>query len=150
MGLDVREWLPDLYHYKLTALYIVAQLLVASRWPRRPNTPFPQRPPSDATWFVPVFVWGLEALGHLVWWLTDSHGFCFGLPPAATLERVKVTTFMMATALAASVLSEHLARRHHRAARAAQATVPVSVLAALLGVQWTWACSLCVLYMPVL
>jgi hypothetical protein len=150
MSVDVREWLPDLYHYKLTALYIVAQLLFISRWPHRRVTTSVQRPPSDATWFVPVFVWGLESLRHLAWWLTDSHGFCFGVPPAATLERAKLTSVFMIGALAASFLSEHQARRHHRAVRAAQATVPMSVLAALFGVQWTWALSLCILYMPIL
>jgi hypothetical protein len=111
-------------------------------------TPPSVRPASDMTWFIPVFIWGLESLHHLVWWIGEPHGFCFGPPPAATFERAELTSVLMVGALAASFLSEHQARRHHRPARAPQATIPIAVLAALTGVQWTWALSLSVLYLP--
>jgi hypothetical protein len=149
MNLDVREWLPDVLQYKLTASYVVAQLLVISRWRSRTATLPSVRSASDLTWFIPVFIWGLESLHHLVWWLSESHGFCFGTPPAATFERAELTSVLMVGALAASFLSEQQARRHHRPARAAQATVPLPVLAALIGVQWTWALCLSVLYVPI-
>jgi len=149
MSLDVREWLPDVFQYKLTALYVVAQLLAITKWPSRIAPPSAVRPASDVTWFLPVFIWGLESLHHLVWWLTEPHRFCFGIPPAATFERAELTSVMMAGALAASFLSERQARRHRRPARAAQATVPLPVVAALIGVQWTWALCLSVLYVPI-
>jgi hypothetical protein len=150
MSLDVREWLADLYLYKLTAFCIVAQLVAISRWPHRRATKPPPRPSSDATWFVPVYVWGLESLRHLVWWLTEPHRFCFGLPFSASFQRVELTAIIMAVALAGSFLSERQARRHRRAVREAQAAVPISVVAALFGVQWTWALSLAILYGPAL
>jgi hypothetical protein len=149
MSVDVREWMPDVFQYKLTFLYIGVQLLAVTRWPRRLGAQPSIRSAADMTWFMPVFVWGLESLHHLVWWLSESHGFCFGIPPAATFERAELTSVLMVGALAASFLSEHQARRHHRAARPAQATVPLPVLAALMGVEWTWTLVLSVLYMPI-
>jgi hypothetical protein len=106
MSLDVREWLPDVLQYKLTASYVVAQLLLISKWRARAAPPPSVRSASDMTWFIPVFIWGLESLHHLVWWLNESHGFCFGIPPAATFERAELTSLLMVGALAASFLSE--------------------------------------------
>ena len=99
MSVDVREWMPDVFQYKLTFLYIGVQLLAVTRWPRRLGAQPSIRSAADMTWFMPVFVWGLESLHHLVWWLSESHGFCFGIPPAATFERAELTSVLMVGAL---------------------------------------------------
>jgi hypothetical protein len=65
MSVDVREWMPDIFQYKLTFLYIVVQLLAVTRWPRGLGAQPSIRSAADMTWFMPVFVWGLESLHHL-------------------------------------------------------------------------------------
>ena len=137
MGIDLRDWLPDLWQYKLTLLYVALQL-AALRWCRKGRRQVLPRPASDLTWFVPMFVWGLESLHHLGWWILTSHGYCFGPPFDALLWRWFLSGVLMVGTLIACFVSEFLARRMGWAARPAQATLPLPVVAALLGVHGTW------------
>ena len=140
MNLDLREWLPDLSQYKFTFLYAAGQLALAGRARVHERHPMhAARPPADLTWFVPIYVWGLESLHHLAWWLLGSHGFCFGPPISSLFSRGFLTCLVMAATVGASFVSEQWARQNRRAARAAQATLPLPIVAAIIGVLWTWA-----------
>ena len=125
MFIDIREWLPDLYQYKLTILCLLGQLAFARR-------------AADLAWFVPVYVWGLESLHHLSWWLFGNHGFCWGPPIISFFSRCFLSCLVMAATVGACFASEQWARQNGRAVRPAQATLPVPIVAAILGVQWTW------------
>jgi hypothetical protein len=95
MVIDLREWLHDLYQYKLTLLYVLGQLAFARRAPGCEHRLHATRPAADLACFVPVYVWGLESLHHLAWWLFEDHGFCWGLPIGSFFPRCFLSSLVL-------------------------------------------------------
>ena len=96
------------------------------------------RPPSDATWFVPVYVCGLSSLYH-AWYALFGISHCFGVPEFVFAEHARFAFALLAAVVAWGFLAEHLARRVGLPARAWQGALPLAVVAALLGVAGAWA-----------
>jgi hypothetical protein len=98
------------------------------------------RPSSDATWFVPVHLWGIASIFHGGWLLFGDgpHG-CFGLSPLAFGDHALFSFAVLGAVIPLCFLAEHLARRVGFPVRMPQATLPVALLAAILGVCGSWA-----------
>jgi hypothetical protein len=125
----------QLSQYALTVGYVLVQLILVRSRPRKSSRT--QRPPSDPTWFVPVYLWGLQSLGHIYqfengfWDHSDLTIVVYG-------EQYLLNFGVAALVLAGCFLSEHWARQRGWAARAPQATLPLGVVAAIIGVQAVW------------
>src|SRR5512139_1452496 len=102
----------DAWHYKFTLAYLALQLVVtALRTPteslRRARIP---RASWDATWFLPVYIWGLESLRHGYWWLFEVPYTGFEKTVYGFGARVELSGAMLFIALGGCFLAEHLAR----------------------------------------
>jgi hypothetical protein len=145
----------DLFLYKFTILCVVTQFGAIVWWsrPSRRRQSRAPRPPSDAFWFLPVFVWGLESLRHCAWWVFEGQFRGIGVAVAKTLPaflpRIMLTELMLGITLCGCFLAENVAHRGNLAARIPQATLPLSVVAAIVGVQWAWGL-LVLAFVPVL
>ena len=142
MNVDLRDFFytGDFLQYRVTLL-CVALAFGAIAWRARFGGPGPRprpRAPSDLTWFVPVFVWGIESLRHALWWLFDAPFRGIAKSPYLLLPRAELTSFILGAVLLACFLAEYVAHRVGCAGREPQATLPLPVFAAVLGVQWTW------------
>lgn len=130
----------ELFLYKFTILSVIVQLGAIVWWsrpslPQRRSTP---RPPSDAFWFLPVFVWGLESLHHCKWWAFEAPFRGIVKTLLAFLPRIVLTEVMLGATVCGCFLAENLAHRRNLAARTPQATLPLGVVVAIVGVQWVW------------
>jgi hypothetical protein len=130
----------DFLQYKATTMCVALQFAVIA-WRfyfRSPASRRPKRSASDLTWFVPVFVWGIESLRHAHWFAFDAP--VRGIAPSGYLflPRAELTGFILGAVLLACFLAEYLAHRVGCAGRQPQATLPLPVAAAVFGVQSTW------------
>jgi hypothetical protein len=130
VGPGVLKWVAgELVRFEWTLLCLGGQFLVLAWCSRRTRRQHVPRPMSDATWFVPVYVWGIECL-------VDAANYGaghFGWP-----ERAVGDVIMLIVALALSLSAEMWARRLGCAARRSQGSVPLPVVAAVLSVLLTW------------
>ena len=136
---EVGVSLRDLWEYKFTLTTVSLQLAAIRWWPRlegaRVHRPF--RPSGDLAWFVPAFIWGIESLHHVAWRMFAT-SYCFASPLPTTVQAAALSGALMVLVIALCLLSEHLARAEGWAGRAPQLTLPLPVIAAITGVQWTW------------
>ncbi len=138
----------DLLHYRVAPAFLIFRflwLLTAARRGKR-NLASPKRPAWDATWFLPVYVGGVESLLHLTWW---SGGIAVRgiIPPGiCLLEHGALSGLVLLGLLAACIIQEWTAPRVGIAARASVGALPLPVVAALAGVAATWTLSVTALY----
>jgi hypothetical protein len=123
-------------HYRFTVLCLLAQLS-ATEWPRKVLRPATVRPPSDPAWFVPIFVWGIESVRHAHWSLFERPVEFPYLPDFA--GQAGLSGLVLALVLAACFFTERRAGRQGLAARAPQVSLPLPVVAAILGAHWCWS-----------
>lgn len=125
-------------HYMPAWLALAAQLGAIVRRARARARPIAAaRPPSDATWFVPVYLCALSSIYHAYWSLFGlSH--CWGLPTFVYAEHAQFAAAALALTTLLCFLGEHLARIVGLPVRAPQATLPGAVVAALLGAGGSW------------
>lgn len=130
----------DFLQYPVTLLCVALEFAaIAWRACFRGSAPPPQpRAASDLTWFVPVFVWGIESLRHGLWWIYEAPFRGIAAGPHLLVLRAGLTCIIMVAVLLACFLAEYLADRVGCAGREPQATLPLPVFAAVLGVQWAW------------
>lgn len=144
----------DIFHYKFTAILLLfrfAYIFLLRKRSKLLRKRAP-RPSSDATWFLPVYFWGIESLFHLLQWLAN-----FGWWWKANIsQEVRVSDpgmdrihpsffehgFFSAAVLIGVVgfcyLQEQLARRIGLGVRESQATIPLAVIVSILGVWFMW------------
>lgn len=126
----------DGWQYKFTLLYLVVQLAVIAALPVRVRHPRRStRPASDATWFLPVSVWGLESIRNGYWWIFEAPFIGIAKTVHAFLPRIELAAAALMVTTAVCLSSEHLARRRRLPCRAAAGSVPASVVAAIIAVQ---------------
>lgn len=136
----------DVFHYKFTAILLLFRFgyifffrkhskLIKERLPR---------PPSDATWFLPVHVWGIESLFHLGWWFAlFLRGVKISSPGPdrlhpGLLEHGFFSASVLIVVVGLCYLQEHLAWCAGLGVRESQATIPLSVMISILGVWFVW------------
>jgi hypothetical protein len=128
-GRFVVDMLVGLYGW--TFLYCLAQFVAISWWsrsslPRRGRAP---RCSSDATWYLPVYVWGMESNINVVNATAGDGWVC--------MVAVQQGAMLLVT-LGLCLGAEAWARRGGCAARATQGALPLSVVAAIIGVEMPW------------
>jgi hypothetical protein len=122
-----------LQQYPFTLTYLVAQF-VFIRWRRgRPRVLRGVRPASDPTWFLSVYVWGIESVIRTANAFAGD-GWAMFVMPSGQL--------MLTIALVGSLLAESLARKAGCGARPSGGAVPTGVVAAILTMQLAWTMSL--------
>jgi hypothetical protein len=96
-------------------------------------------PPAETAWFLPVHLWGLASIYH-GWRLLFGDEFrgCFGVDLLALLSHAALSFSVLALIAPICVLAEQAARLRSLSARTACATLPLPVLATLLGVAGCW------------
>lgn len=109
-----------------------------------------QRAPSDSTWFVPVHLWGIASVMHAGWALAGgAMTRCWGPSALGLAEHAAFSGALLPGVLALCFLAEHVARRLRLPARPAQATVPLPVVAAILGVAACWQLAF-LMFLPII
>jgi len=141
----------DLLHYKVVAavlLFRFVRIMLVWRHPRHRMVDM-IRPPSDANWFLPVYVWGLESLCHVRWLganivrIMESEG---GLSiQKCFCNHAVLSAAILVVVLTLCFMEESLARTVGLPARAGQATLPLPVLGVMFGVMLNWDASAMVL-----
>ena len=122
--------------YRFTIAYASCQVAVLRWWPRTERSRL-CRPASDATWFVPVFIWGVESLDHLLEW-PWTRGMCFGVPRDWVGAQGIGSGAMLCAAVIACLWSEGIARRTGRGVRSATWSIPAGVAAGIVSVELNW------------
>ena len=129
----------DGWQYKFTVLYLLVQLIaVTARRARVQPSRQTIRPASDATWFLPVYVWGIESIHHGYWWLFEAPFGGIAKTVYGLLPRVELSVAVLMVTVGVCFLTEHLARRKGLPCRAAVGAVPLPVVVAVVAVQWIW------------
>ena len=129
----------DAWHYLPAGASLALEFGVARlRRAARPGTRV-LRPHSDATWFVPVHLWGLCSLYHACWFLFgDGPRGCWGVPVWVFGSHAGFSWAVLAVVLSLCFLAEHVARRRGAPVRHCRATLPLPLLATILGVAGCW------------
>ena len=135
------EW----WQYRFTLAYLAAQFLVLAV--SRPRCAKHVRPGADATWFISVYIWGIESLHHGYWWVFDAPYMGFAKPFQTLLPRAVLSLSVLGLAISASLASEWFATRKGLPARASAGALPLPVVAAIVGVHWTWSLW-CLVFLP--
>jgi hypothetical protein len=114
--------------YDKTLLVVAAQLAVAGvRQPRPARAT--ARPAWDATWFVPVYLWGIEA----IW---DATGMVSA--DSSYLHRAVPSCLMLMVVLALCVAAEGWAHSRGLQTRESIGSLPLPVGAALVSLLLVW------------
>ena len=140
MLLDLREILPGIWNYPVSLTYVLIQLVVVRA--RLSRTAAPCRVPpvrSDLTYFLPVFVWGIESVVHGHQAMFGPSRYCFGFPIWAFASQAALSGVVGMALIAAGLLSERWARRGGWFVREGWAALPLPVVAGLVGVQLNWS-----------
>jgi hypothetical protein len=127
----------DLLHYTATGATLLIGLARIGLHAKKRTTrgPLSGTFAGDAAWFVPVYVWGIESLRHLTWWLLGGEFFPY---PPSFLQHGEFTIAILAFVAAACLAEEYLAKRTGLPARQACGTIPVPTMAAIVGVLAVW------------
>jgi len=128
-GRFTAEMLAGLYGW--TSLYCLLQFGVIA-WMSRRSTRQGERasrPSSDATWYLPVYVWGIESNVNVVN-VTAGDGW----PCLVAVQQA----LMLLVTLGLCLGAEAWARRRGRPARATQGALPLPVVAAIISVEMPW------------
>ena len=133
------------YLYNVTLTYVLFQfafIAVVGRF--RSPLSGQERPGSDATWFLGVYFWGFESLFRLAGLMGgDITNSRTGLVAPFALqiaidEHIVPGLVVFLAVLFASFMAERWAALEGFSSRSRGAGVPPGVIAALLGVQFTW------------
>lgn len=131
----------ELLHYRLTLAAVALEFIAIAGLSRRRqvSSARPCRPPWDSTWFVPIYVWGIESLLHAHSSLTTvaaGHGLLGAV--FWLLIRLEVSGLALLCALGACAVAEWWAVSRGLPARAGVGAVPFPTVAAIIAVYWTW------------
>jgi hypothetical protein len=141
------EFASQLTHYVLcSALALLQWASIGLRAVRKGRIVVPgARASSDAYWFLPVFAWGVDSTVYVAQYYhgTVEGALWIGWP----LSRFLVALAMLGTLLASCFAAQWAAPRVGLPARPAQASMPVSVVAAVVCGFLVWGLAL-VMVMP--
>lgn len=129
----------DIFSYKAVAILIIFRFgyLFFSRKRFISSRERTARLSSDATWFLPVYVWGIDSLVHLARPIIVMQ-YRYLIEPTQFSDYFFLTVSILIVVIGLCFLQEKIARRIGISVRASQATIPLSVLACILGVLLTW------------
>jgi len=96
------------------------------------------RPSSDATWFLPLYVWGVESLLHIKWWFDIGLNSGSWISPLICFEQFLFSAAMLIAVIGLCYLHESLARHFGMGVRESQITIPLPVLICILSVWSMW------------
>jgi hypothetical protein len=96
------------------------------------------RPSSDATWFLPVYVWGIEFLLYIKWLYDMGPGSGSFISLAFYFEQFLFSAVILAIVIGLCFLQEFLARHVGMGVRESQITIPLPLLVGILSVWLIW------------
>jgi hypothetical protein len=137
----------DLLRYKATAMLLavgcvrIGLAALARRAPRAPA----RTPSWDAAWFIPVYAWGIESLHHAAWWVFGGEFFPYA---PAFIEHGALSIAVLAGTVAFCMAQERAAWHAGLPARAPQFTIPLPLVAGIVGVLAVWS-SLNIMFWPI-
>lgn len=134
------------YTFSTAALLVQTVLLLRSVRRGRRQTVAPDRPVWDASWFVPLYLGGVESLLHLALWLEGMARRGVVPPASLMLAHGAFSGTILLVLLVACALEDWAAPRLRTSARAMVAALPPPVLAGFLGVAATWGLTFLALY----
>jgi hypothetical protein len=150
LGVELSE---AIFHYKFVAILLLFRFgylfffrkhfkLIKKRVPR---------PSSDATWFLPVYVWGIESIMYMNRWV-NSQEYSGGIKYLMNkfIEQFYISTIILIVVTGLCYLQEYLAHRVGMGVRESQATIPLSVLFSILGVWFIWIVYYSIMDIPIL
>jgi hypothetical protein len=129
----------DPFSYKAVVILLLFRFghLYYSRKHFRSSRERTARLSSDATWFLPVYVWGIESLVHLARPIISMR-YKYLIEPMHFSDYFFLTVSILMVVIGLCWLQEKIARGIGMTVRKSQATIPLSVLASILGVLLTW------------
>ncbi len=133
-----RGWIEALGRYP-TTLIVIAACDAITTFRRTTHQTHPSTP-SDATWFVPVYIWGLESIGHAHWWAFRASWR--GIAPNLLWIGIEQSLYSAGVLALVCLACFHLERRAYGAglrSRVPQATLPLPVVAGILSVVEAWS-----------
>lgn len=96
------------------------------------------RPSFDAIWFLPVFIWGIESLNHMVWWDVERQIQGFEYYQIGRIEHGFFSALIFLIIIGLCLLQEYLARYVGIGVRENQSTIPISLIVVFLSVISVW------------
>jgi len=96
------------------------------------------RPSSDATWFLPVYVWGIESLLHIKWWFDIGLNSGSFISTLIYFEQFLFSAAILIVVIGLCYLQESWARHFGMGVRESQITIPLPLLVSILSVWLIW------------
>jgi len=136
----VRGWIESFARYPVTFVTLAAGFGLIWYRRRKPSGVLRPSRPSDAMWFTPVYLWGVESICHAHWWAFEAQWG--GIAPNMLwigIYEAFYSAAMLAVVCGGCFVAERQASKVGLRAREPQATLPVSVVASILSVVEAWS-----------